>query len=52
MVRPGDQLLVRSGESVPVDGSLVGQAQLDESTLTGESILKQRAPGESVNSGV
>jgi heavy metal translocating P-type ATPase len=52
MVRPGDQLLVRSGESVPVDGSLVGQAQLDESTLTGESILKQRTPGESVNSGV
>jgi heavy metal translocating P-type ATPase len=51
-VRPGDRLLVRSGDLVPVDGSLIDHAQLDESTLTGESIIQQRSPGESVNSGV
>ncbi|OUL95698.1 heavy metal translocating P-type ATPase [Paraburkholderia hospita] len=51
-VRPGDRLLVRSGEFVPVDGSLIGHAQLDESTLTGESVIRQRSPGEPVNSGV
>ncbi|MEM5339753.1 heavy metal translocating P-type ATPase [Paraburkholderia azotifigens] len=51
-VRPGDRLLVRSGDLVPVDGSLIGHAQLDESTLTGESVIQQRSPGEPVNSGV
>ncbi|WP_250523350.1 MULTISPECIES: heavy metal translocating P-type ATPase [unclassified Caballeronia] len=51
-VRPGDPLLVRNGEFVPVDGSLVGHAQLDESTLTGESVIRQRSPGETVSSGV
>lgn len=34
-VVPGDRLLVRSGEVVPVDGTLSGTAELDESTLTG-----------------
>jgi P-type E1-E2 ATPase len=42
-VRPGDLLLVRNGEFVPVDGSLTGYAQLDESTLTGESAIQQRS---------
>jgi heavy metal translocating P-type ATPase len=52
LIRPGDRLLVRSGDLVPVDGSLIGHAQLDESALTGESTIQQRAPGEPVNSGV
>ncbi|WP_343666836.1 heavy metal translocating P-type ATPase [Paraburkholderia tropica] len=51
-VVPGDRLLVRSGEFVPVDGTLAGHAQLDESALTGESVLQSRPPGESVPSGV
>ncbi|MGF6973671.1 heavy metal translocating P-type ATPase [Paraburkholderia sp. JPY465] len=51
-VRPGDRLLVRNGEFVPVDGSLTGHAQLDESTLSGESAIQQRSSGESVCSGV
>ena len=50
-VRPGDRLLVRSGELVPVDGTLSDHAQLDESALTGESRLQLRAPGEAVRSG-
>ncbi|HTH59629.1 MAG TPA: heavy metal translocating P-type ATPase [Paraburkholderia sp.] len=50
-VRVGDRLLVRSGEYVPVDGSLVGHAQLDESALTGESAIQPKTPGEVVRSG-
>ena len=51
-VRPGDRLLVRSGEFVPVDGALSGNAQLDESMLTGESVLRSRSSGETLPSGV
>ncbi|CAN0628168.1 Heavy metal translocating P-type ATPase [Burkholderia multivorans] len=51
-VHPGDRLLVRSGEFVPVDGTLSAQAELDESALTGEAALATRKPGEAVCSGV
>ncbi|HTH74821.1 MAG TPA: hypothetical protein VL635_10495 [Trinickia sp.] len=51
-VRPGDRLLVRSGEFVPVDGALTGVAELDESMLTGEAAIRRRLAGESACSGV
>ena len=45
----GDVLLVRTGEAVPVDGSILeGQAALDESALTGESIPLAKGPGDQV----
>lgn len=45
----GDILLVRTGEAVPVDGSILeGQAALDESALTGESIPLAKGPGDQV----
>lgn len=50
-VRPGDRLLVRSGEFVPADGTLASHAQLDESALSGESLIQPREPGETVRSG-
>ncbi|TYB41252.1 heavy metal translocating P-type ATPase [Actinomadura chibensis] len=51
-VRPGDRLLVRSGETVPVDGQVEhGSAVLDESTLTGEPLPVERPAGESVRAG-
>lgn len=51
-VRVGERLLVRPGELVPVDGVLVsGEASLDESSLTGESIPVSRGVGEAVLSG-
>lgn len=50
-VVPGDRLLVRSGEVVPVDGTLSGTAELDESTLTGESLPARRLSGDTVRSG-
>nr|WP_244145302.1 heavy metal translocating P-type ATPase [Paraburkholderia mimosarum] len=50
-VVPGDRLLVRHGEVVPVDGTLSGAAELDESTLTGESRSRPCVSGEAVRSG-
>ncbi|WP_431291506.1 heavy metal translocating P-type ATPase [Burkholderia cepacia] len=49
---PGDRLLVRSGEFVPVDGTLTCDAELDESMLTGESSTLRRRSGENACSGV
>ena len=52
-VAPGDTLLVRLGEVVPVDGEvLLGEAVLDESALTGEALPVRRHAGETVRSGV
>ncbi|CAJ0776121.1 Potassium-transporting ATPase ATP-binding subunit [Ralstonia condita] len=51
-VQPGDRLLVRHGEVVPVDGTLSQPADLDESTLTGESIARHRPVADAVCSGV
>jgi heavy metal translocating P-type ATPase len=52
-VRPGDRLLVKPGEVVPVDGLVQGPtAVLDESALTGEAELVERADGDRVRSGV
>ncbi len=51
-VRPGDRLLVKPGEIVPVDGVLLGpDAVLDESALTGESTPVDRRSGDRVPSG-
>jgi len=52
-VRPGDALLVRSGEVVPVDGRVEGDAALlDESALTGEPLPVTHEAGDPVRSGV
>ncbi|ODN69315.1 Copper-transporting P-type ATPase [Methylobrevis pamukkalensis] len=49
---PGDRLLVRHGEVVPVDGTLgEGRALLDNSPLTGESRPVELAAGDAVASG-
>lgn len=52
-VRPGDRLLIASGEVVPVDGTIVSaMAVLDETALTGESLPVTRLWGSAVASGV
>jgi heavy metal translocating P-type ATPase len=49
---PGDRILVRQGETVPVDGTVsAGSALLDQSMLTGESVPVRRRAGEAVASG-
>jgi heavy metal translocating P-type ATPase len=51
-VLPGDRLLVKPGEMVPVDGVIAGaSAVLDESALTGESLPVERRAGERARSG-
>ncbi len=48
-VLPGDIVLVRPGEKVPVDGIIVdGGSTLDESMVTGESIPVTKGTGDTV----
>ena len=48
-VETGDLLIVKAGEAVPVDGVLVkGNASVDESAITGESIPVDKQPGDKV----
>ena len=48
----GEQVLVKPGERVPLDGTiLTGQSLVDTSALTGESVPKEVFVGETVLSG-
>lgn len=51
-VKVGDNLLVRAGEMVPVDGVLIdATAKIDESAVTGEPLPVTRVGGETLRSG-
>jgi Cu+-exporting ATPase len=46
-VKPGDLLIVRPGEQIPVDGLVVaGHSTVDESMVTGESLPVEKGEGE------
>ncbi|MEF8783115.1 MAG: heavy metal translocating P-type ATPase [Haloarculaceae archaeon] len=48
----GDRVLVREGERVPVDGTVVdGECTVDEAVVTGESLPVQKTEGEDVVGG-
>jgi P-type Cu+ transporter len=48
-IKKGDLIIVELGERIPVDGIVVsGQAQIDQSSLTGESLLISKDVGDEV----
>ena len=51
-VQIGDIAVVRAGDRVPVDGVICqGNAAIDQSALTGESIPVEKTPGDRVDAG-
>ncbi len=51
-VRVGDELIVRPGESIPVDGAVLeGDSSVDESMLTGEPLPVDKGPGDVLTGG-
>jgi P-type Cu2+ transporter len=54
---PGQHVLIKPGEKIPVDGTIIrGSSEVDESTLTGESVpvpktVDDKIIGGSINSG-
>lgn len=51
-VKAGDRLLIRQGDTIPVDGRVKsGKALLDLAALTGESVPVRRSEGQEVPSG-
>lgn len=48
----GDIILIKPGMNIPVDGSIIeGSSSVDESSISGESILLEKEVGDSVISG-
>ncbi|MBO9616746.1 MAG: copper-translocating P-type ATPase [Dyadobacter sp.] len=48
----GDEVIIRSGEKIPVDGKVSsGSSFVDESLMTGEPIPAEKKPGDSVFAG-
>ncbi len=51
-VQVGNTMLVRPGEAIPVDGTVLeGESSVDESMLTGESIPVYKRPGDRLAAG-
>ncbi len=48
-VVPGDSVVVKPGEKIPVDGRVIeGLSSVDESMITGESVPVDKGPGDTV----
>ena len=51
-VLPGAQILVRPGDRIPLDGTVIsGESRIDTAPITGEPVPVRVAPGDSVVSG-
>ena len=51
-VRPGDRVVIRTGNMIPLDGRVVeGEAMVNQSSLTGESMPVVKQPGSPVYAG-
>ena len=51
-VKPGDRIVIRTGGMIPLDGRMVeGEAMVNQSSLTGESMPVAKRPGSPVYAG-
>ena len=51
-VRPGDRIVIRTGGMIPLDGRVIeGEAMVNQSSLTGESMPVAKRPGSPVYAG-
>ncbi|MDE1883091.1 MAG: cadmium-translocating P-type ATPase [Rhodospirillales bacterium] len=51
-LQPGDEIILRPGERVPVDGGVLeGEGSVDESPVTGEALPQPRGPGAKLLAG-
>ena len=51
-IRPGDRIVIRTGGMIPLDGNVVeGEAMVNQSSLTGESMPVAKRPGSPVYAG-
>lgn len=51
-LKVGQLIVVKPGAGIPIDGVIVrGEANIDQKSLTGESLPKSAAPGDSVYAG-
>ena len=51
-IQVGDQVVVRPGERIPVDGAvIVGTSSVNQAPITGESMAVEKLPGSAVFSG-
>ena len=51
-VQPGDEIVVRSGNMVPLDGTVIeGEAMVNQAALTGESMPVRKAKSATVYAG-
>ena len=51
-IAPGDMVMVKPGETIPVDGTIAeGATTVDQSVMTGESLPVDKAVGDEVYSG-
>jgi Cu2+-exporting ATPase len=52
VLHPGDRLLVRPGERIPADGTIIGgTSEIDESLVTGETLYRAVAAGTLIYAG-
>ena len=52
LIRRGDRVLVRAGDTIPVDGTVArGRSSVDQKTITGESVPVLREEGDPVYAG-
>ena len=51
-VKPGDRIVIRTGGMIPLDGRVVeGEAMVNQSSLTGESMPVDKRPGSPIYAG-